>query len=81
VTGFGVLRGTSKSGIGFAWNNRRVTLAMRLAQALARCRLALSVAMPVLAYIWRYNFEMKINARRARRFGVHAERFQIAGRL
>lgn len=67
--------------MGFAWNNRRVTFAIRLAHRVALSRRALSVAMPVRAYIWRYSFEMKTNANRARSVGVHADRFQMAVRL
>ena len=40
---------------------------------------ALSVAMPVFAYICLYNFEMSKNVRRARRDFTQADRRQIAG--
>ena len=42
---------------------------------------ALSVAIPVFAYICRYNFEINTNASRARKFGVHRDRAQIRRRL
>lgn len=45
--------GTCKSGIGGAENRRRQGAAMIRAQRAERLTRALSVAMPVLAYIWR----------------------------
>jgi hypothetical protein len=45
--------GTCRSGIGRAVNSRRHGLAIMRAQRLARLTRALSVAMPVFAYIWR----------------------------
>ncbi len=43
---------------------------------------ALSVAIPVLAYIWRYNLEISTNARRARIVDTQSEeRRQIFRRL
>lgn len=54
---------------------------MSRAQKVARLLLALSVDIPVLAYICRYNFEMQTNAILARKFGVHAERRHIDRKL
>jgi hypothetical protein len=42
---------------------------------------ALSVAIPVFAYICRYNFESKTNAIRARMVGVTCDRAQMRRRL
>ena len=39
---------------------------------------ALSVEIPVFAYIWRYNREISTKARRPRKPGTHRERCQIA---
>lgn len=61
-----------------AANNLRHGFAILRAHLPALDRLALSVAMPVVAYIWRYNFEIKKNASRARSVGAQRERFQIA---
>jgi hypothetical protein len=63
--------------MGLAMNRLRQGLASQRAHLLALLRRALSVAIPVLAYICRYSFEMKMNARRAFREGVQRERFQI----
>ena len=54
---------------------------MRRAQRFARLTRALSVAIPVFAYIWRYNFEISTKANRALSVGVHRERLQIRRRL
>src|SRR5580704_4742494 len=43
--------GIFRSGMGRAWNSLRQGIASHRAQALARLRRALSVAIPVLAYI------------------------------
>ena len=51
--------------------------AISRAHRFARFTRALSVAMPVFAYIWRYSFEIRTNARRARSVGVQRERAQI----
>jgi hypothetical protein len=56
-------------------------LAINRAQRFARLTRALSVAIPVFAYIWRYSFEMRTKANRARKVGVHRERAQIRRRL
>lgn len=45
--------GKRRLGIGAAWKSFWQGMAMRRAQELAFLRRALSVAMPVLAYIWR----------------------------
>lgn len=73
--------GICKSGMGCAWNSRRVIFAIRLAHSVALSRRALSVMRPVSAYIWRYSFEMKTNAKRARNVGVQADLLQIARKL
>ncbi len=62
--------GTCRCGIGFAWNSFRQGTAIQRAQLFAFFRRALSVAIPVFAYICRYSFETNTNASRARRFGV-----------
>src|SRR5690606_16559808 len=68
-------------GNGRATNRRRHGLAIRRAQRFARLTRALSVAMPVFAYICRYSFEISTKASRARNVGVHRERAQIRRRL
>ena len=45
------------TGIGVVTNNFRHGFASRRAHCAERVARALSVAMPVLAYIWRYSFE------------------------
>ena len=62
-------------------NSRRHGLAISRAHRLARLTRALSVAMPVFAYICRYSVEIKTNARRARSVDVHRDRLQIQRRL
>ena len=64
AAGFARLGGTCNSGMGLPVNNRRVSLANRLAHELDRLRRALSVEMPVLAYICRYKREIRTNATR-----------------
>ena len=56
--------GTCNSGIGAAENRRLSGMASHRAQAAERETRALSVAMPVLPYIWRYSFDTSMNARR-----------------
>ena len=51
------------------------------AQLFARAFLALSVAIPVLAYICLYSFEISTNARRDLMLFTHPERFQMLLRL
>ena len=58
-------------------NRRRAALASTRARLADLATRALSVAMPVFAYICRYSFEINRNARRARRFGVHRDRAQM----
>ena len=65
------------AGNGRATNRRRHGLAISRAQRLARLTRALSVAMPVFAYICRYSFEISTNASRARSVGVQRERTQM----
>ena len=55
-------RGTCRSGIGRAAKSFCKGLAIIRAQVAERLMRALSVAMPVLAYIWRYSFEISTNA-------------------
>jgi hypothetical protein len=73
--------GARSSGIGLAWNSFWQAFAIHRAHEFARFRRALSVAIPVFAYICRYSFETNTNANRARRFGVTEARFQIAPML
>jgi len=54
--------GVARSGIGRALNKRRQGLAIHRAHRADRPTRALSVAMPVLAYICRYNLEMSTKA-------------------
>jgi hypothetical protein len=54
---------------------------MSRAHRLARFTRALSVAMPVFAYICRYSFEIRTNASRERSERTQAERRQIIGKL
>lgn len=56
--------GTCSSGIGVAAKRRLSGMASHRAQAAARDTRALSVAMPVLPYIWRYSFDTSMNASR-----------------
>ena len=62
--------GMPRSGRGRATNRYRHGLAIRRAHRFARLTRALSVAIPVFAYICRYNFEINTNASRARKFAV-----------
>src|SRR6266540_3636201 len=73
--------GTCRSGIGGAANSRRHGAAIIRAHRAERLTRALSVAMPVFAYIWRYNFEIITNASRPLSDSTHFERSQIFGRL
>src|SRR4051812_23038735 len=58
------LAGICSSGIGFALNSLRQGIANQRAHPLARLLRALSVAIPVVAYICRYSFEINRNASR-----------------
>ena len=69
------------SGIGAARKRRRQPRPRRFAHRVERATRALSVAIPVFAYICRYNFEISTKANRARSVGVHRERAQIRRRL
>src|ERR1700733_14723607 len=69
--------GDWSSGIGLAAKSLRHWRAVQRAQALDFFRRALSVGMPVPAYIWRESFDKNMKARRARRVGVQAERCQM----
>ena len=57
--------GIVSSGIGAAMNNRRAASPIHLAYRADRATRALSVAIPVFAYIWRYSLEISTNATRA----------------
>jgi hypothetical protein len=70
--------GWMSSGIGFARNILLVCRAIHRADAFAILRRALSVEIPVPAYICRYSLDSSTNAKRARRVGVHEDLFQIA---
>ena len=70
--------GMGNSGIGFAENSRRHGFAIQRAQLAERPTRALSVAIPVLAYICRYSFEINRNATRARSERTQRERCQVA---
>src|SRR5262245_25216014 len=63
----GARRGSRSSGIGSDAKRCRANRASHRAQDADRWTRALSVAIPVFAYIWRYIFETITNARRARR--------------
>jgi hypothetical protein len=73
--------GHSRSGIGAPLNKRRQGFAIHLAQLEARLCRALSVAMPVLAYICRYSFETKMKAKRDLRVGVQSDRLHTSFKL
>src|SRR5687767_5226762 len=73
--------GTCRSGIGRAANSRRHGRAIHRAHRFARLTRALSVAMPVFAYICRYSFEIRTNARRALSVRTQRERAHTRGRL
>ena len=70
--------GSTRFGIGAAMNSRRTALASQRARWADRATRALSVAIPVLAYICRYNLEINTKAMRARSDRTQVERFQIA---
>ena len=75
-----VFSGAVSSGIGGATNSRRVAAISR-AHCAERETRALSVAMPVLAYICRYSFEISTNASRDLYDLTQVERCQIERRL
>src|SRR5579859_4761208 len=72
-----VFAGTRRSGMGGPVNRRRHGFAIQRAQRAERATRALSVAMPVSAYIRRYSFEIRTKARRALTLPAHRERLQI----
>jgi hypothetical protein len=73
--------GISNSGNGRPANSRRQGFASHRAQRAERPILALSVAMPVLAYICRYSFEMRTKASRARKDRTQRDRAHTRRRL
>jgi len=73
--------GDRSSGIGLAWKSFRHWLAVQRAQVLDFFRRALSVEIPVPAYIWRYSLDRKMKPSLARRVGVHSDLSQIARQL
>jgi len=73
--------GPANSGIGRAWNSFLHCFAVHFAQRFDFLRRALSVEIPVPAYICRYSFDKNMNAIRDFKFGVQADRFQIAPQL
>ena len=79
--GRGSHTGYVNSGIGFARNTLRVCRAVHRAHAFAFLRRALSVEIPVPAYICRYSFDNSTNDTRARRVGVHEDLFHTALRV
>src|SRR5579863_4846970 len=70
--------GDFSSGIGFASNSFLHWRAVHRAQFFDFLRRALSVEIPVPAYICRYSFDRKMKPSLARKVGVHSDRFQIA---
>jgi hypothetical protein len=68
-------------GIGFAWNSFLHCLAVHRAQVFDFFRRALSVEIPVPAYICRWSFERSIQAILACRVGVQADLCQIVLQL
>ena len=76
----GQTRGTSRCGIGAAAKSRRHGPAIQRATRADRVRRAESVAIPVLAYICRYNFELSTNASRPFHVRATRDRRQTRGR-
>lgn len=77
----GAAAGTCRCGMGRPANSFWQGLASHRAQSADHATRALSVAMPVSAYILRYSFEIKRKARRAPSDFTTRERFQISGML
>ena len=73
-----LLGGIFNSGMGSLRNSLWHGIASHRAHPLRPFRRALSVAIPVLAYICRYSLEMNTNASLAPRFGVHLDRFHTS---
>ena len=69
--------GTCSSGIGLAENNNRQGFAIHRASRFAFFFRALSVEIPVFAYICRYSLEMKTNASQSFKFEAQLDRVQI----
>ena len=69
--------GSARSGIGAATKKRRTARASQRARRTERDTRALSVAMPVFAYICRYSFEINTKTSRARSDRTHDDRSQI----
>ena len=69
------------SGIGRAVKNRRHGLAIQRAQWAERPTRALSVAMPVFAYICRYSFEISTKASRDFSDSTQCARSQMLAKL
>ena len=69
------------SGIGRAVKSRRQGFALQRAQCAERPTRALSVAMPVLAYIYRYNLEINTNASRDFSDSTQCARSQMLRKL
>ena len=74
-----MLAGAARSGIGAAMNSRRAAFASQRARRTERATRALSVAIPVLAYICRYSFDNSTNAKRPRSERMHEDRRHTAG--
>src|ERR1039458_7733123 len=66
--------GDCSSGMGLAWKSFLHWRAVQRAQLFDFLRRALSVEIPVPAYICRYSLERNMKATRARKFGVQADR-------
>jgi hypothetical protein len=73
--------GDCSSGIGLDLNILLVCFTIQRAVVFAFFRRALSVEIPVPAYICRYSFESITKATLALRFGTHADLCQIALQL
>src|SRR5215475_12173882 len=73
--------GNARSGIGFPRNSRRHAWPIHRAHRAERCTRALSVAMPVFAYICRYSLEINTNAIRARMDSTTRERAHTSRQL
>jgi len=67
--------GPASSGIGVAWNSFLHCFAVQRAHDFDFFRRALSVEMPVPAYICLYNLDRNMKAILDRKLGVQADRF------
>jgi hypothetical protein len=70
-----------RPGMGRPMKRRRQALPIHRARWADHATRALSVAMPVFAYIWRYSFDMSTNASRARSDFTTRDRFHTARQL